>query len=236
MTDFEYLKKYYEGSFEEALEKLESGIPVQYIVGNVDFYGLNFYVNKNVLIPRFETEELIEKTIKRIKNKFNKKIDIIDLGTGSGCIAVSLKKNVDCNMTAIDISLSAIRIAKSNAIKNNVEINFLQRNMLNNNDSLYDVIISNPPYIAYDEEIMDIVKNNEPHLALFADDNGLKLYEEILMKAKYNLKKDFLIAFEIGYTQGKAIKEMSIKYLENINVDIEKDLQGKDRFVFITSK
>ena len=236
MTDFEYLKKYYEGSFEEALEKLESGIPVQYIVGNVDFYGLNFYVNKNVLIPRFETEELVEKTINIINKKFNRKVDIIDLGTGSGCIAISLKKNVDCNMDAVDISLRAIKIAESNAIKNNAQINFYQRNMLNNNDSLYDVIISNPPYISHTEEIMDIVKNNEPHIALYAKNNGLKLYEEILEKASSHLKKEFLIAFEIGCTQGNEIKELAFKYLDNINVKIEKDLQDKDRFIFITNK
>lgn len=233
MTDFEYLKKYYEGSFEEALEKLESGIPVQYIVGNVDFYGLNFYVNKNVLIPRFETEELIEKTIKRIKNKFNKKIDIIDLGTGSGCIAVSLKKNIDCNMTAIDISLSAIRIAKSNAIKNNVEINFLQRNMLNNNDSLYDVIISNPPYIAYDEEIMDIVKNNEPNGALYAKNDGLYFYFEIIKNSKNYLKDRSMIAFEIGRTQGLKIRDYALSFYHNSEIKIEKDIEGNDRFVFI---
>ena len=236
MSDFEYLKKYYEGPFEEALAKLESGIPVQYIVGNVDFYGLNFYVNKNVLIPRFETEELVEKTINIINKKFNRKVDIIDLGTGSGCIAISLKKNVDCNMDAVDISLRAIKIAESNAIKNNAQINFYQRNMLNNNDSLYDVIISNPPYISHTEEIMDIVKNNEPHIALYAKNNGLKLYEEILEKASSHLKKEFLIAFEIGCTQGNEIKELAFKYLDNINVKIEKDLQDKDRFIFITNK
>ena len=115
MTDIEYLKKYYNGDIEEAIDKLNNGIPVQYIVGNVDFYGNIIKVNENVLIPRFETEELVNKTIDYIKSNFNKKVDIVDIGTGSGCIAITLKKEIDCNVDAVDISSGALEVAKENA-------------------------------------------------------------------------------------------------------------------------
>lgn len=237
MTDTEYLKKYLdESKFEEGLEKLKNNIPIQYIIGNVNFYGYTFNVNEDVLIPRFETEELVEKTIFRIKQKFDQKINILDIGTGSGCIAVTLKKELDCNMDAIDISNKALVVAKVNSKLNNVDINFIENNMLDNIDSKYDVIISNPPYISYDEEIMDIVKNNEPHTALYADNKGLYFYDKILSNCKKNLNDKFLIAFEIGYKQGKDIIELANKYLDNIDITLEQDLQGKDRFIFINSK
>jgi len=237
MTDIEYLKKYLDPSkLEEGIKRLEKGEPVQYIVGNVDFYGINLDINKNVLIPRFETEELVEKTIKRIKKKFKNKIDIVDLGTGSGCIAITLKKKLDCNMDAIDISLKSLKVALNNSIKNNVNINFIKNDFLKKIDKKYDVIISNPPYISYDEEIMDIVKKNEPKKALYADNNGLSCYEKILKNIKNNLKKDFIIAFEIGYLQGNSIKDIANKYLDNVSISIEKDMQGKDRFIFIENK
>ena len=170
MTDFEYLEKYLDKSkLEEGKERLKNGEPVQYIVGNVDFYGNIIDVDKNVLIPRFETEELVDKVIKYINKYFDKKIDIVDLGTGSGCIAITLKKILDCNMDAVDISDAALKVAKSNALKNNTLINFYQGNMLEPLNRKYDIIVSNPPYIANDEEIMNIVKDNEPHLALYAD-------------------------------------------------------------------
>lgn len=233
MTDIEYLKKYYPGNINDALIKLEKGVPVQYIVGSVDFYGYNFKVNKNVLIPRFETEQLIEFTIEYINKMFNKQIDIVDLGTGSGCIAITLKKELNCNMSAVDISSNALVVAKENALINNVDIKFLQGDMLTPLNQRYDVIISNPPYIRYDEQIMDIVKNNEPHLALYADNEGLYYYEEILKNSNKYLKDKYLIAFEIGQEQGEAIKSLAYKYLDNPVVTIKKDLQGLDRFVFI---
>lgn len=231
--DKEYLKKYYQGNMDDALIRLNKGEPVQYIVGNVDFYGYNFKVNKNVLIPRFETEQLIEHTIKYINKMFNKKIDIVDLGTGSGCIAITLKKELDCNIDAVDISSEALEVANENAIINNVDIKFLNGDMLNPLKQKYDVIISNPPYIRYDENIMDIVKNNEPHLALYADNEGLYYYEKILKGANKYLKDKYLIAFEIGQEQGEVIKQFALKYLDNPLVTIQKDLQGLDRFVFI---
>ena len=233
-NNIEYLKKYLKDkTLDEGIELLNKGIPVQYIVGNVDFYGYNFKVNENVLIPRFETEELVEKTIKYINKYFNKKVDILDLGTGSGCIAITLKKELDCNVDAVDISPKALEIAKLNAKNNNVDITFYEGDMLNPINKIYDVIISNPPYIAYNEEIMDIVKNNEPHTALYAEDNGLKYYKDIISNANKYLKEKSIIAFEIGEKQGKLILEYAKKYFKDSIITVEKDMQNRDRFVFI---
>ena len=232
MKEKEYLKKYLDSSkLKEGLKRLKNGEPVQYIVGNVDFYGYNFIVNKNVLIPRFETEELVDRTIKYIKQYLDNNIDIVDLGTGSGCIAITLKKEINCNVDAVDISSKALEVAKINAKNNNVDINFIEGDMLKPLTKKYDVIISNPPYIAYDEEIEDIVKNNEPHNALYAEDEGLYYYKEIIKNADKYLKERGLIAFEIGYLQGDILKEFASNYFDNIIV--EKDLSGKDRFLFI---
>ena len=211
MTDIEYLEKYYDGPLEEALKELEKEKPVQYIVGNVDFFGINLKVNENVLIPRFETEELVDKVISYSK-MFNKKLN--------------------AELTATDISNEALEVAKENALINNVQIDFKLGNLLEPLDEKYDILVSNPPYIAYDEEIMEIVKNNEPHLALYAANNGLHCYEEILKNVKNYLNEKALIAFEIGEKQGEALKELSLKYL-NVEAKIEKDLQGRDRFAFI---
>lgn len=233
-NNIEYLKKYLKDkTLDEGIELLNKGIPVQYIVGNVDFYGYNFKVNENVLIPRFETEELVEKTIKYINKYFNKKVDILDLGTGSGCIAITLKKELDCNVDAVDISPKALEIAKLNAKNNNVDITFYEGDMLNPINKIYDVIISNPPYIAYNEEIMEIVKNNEPHTALYAEDNGLKYYKDIISNANKYLKEKSIIAFEIGEKQGKLILEYAKNYFKDSIITVEKDMQNRDRFVFI---
>lgn len=234
MSDIEYLEKYLPSDkLEEGKKRLENGEPVQYIVGNVDFYGNIINVNKNVLIPRFETEELVEKTINLIKKYFDKKVNIVDLGTGSGCIAITLKKQIDCNMDAVDISRDALEVARENAKINDVNINFYQGDMLDALNKKYDIIISNPPYIAYDEEIMDIVKKNEPHLALYASDNGLYFYHKILEKASNYVNDKSIISFEIGYTQGLEIVSTAKKYFPQAKILLEKDLQNKDRFVFI---
>lgn len=232
--DVEYLKKYLSSDrYEEGIKLLEKGIPVQYIVGNANFYGNVINVNENVLIPRFETELLAQKTIKLIRKYFDKRIDILDIGTGSGCIAITLYKEVQCNVQGVDISDGALEVARENNSINNTNVNFYQSDVFSNVNGKYDVIISNPPYIAYDEEIMDIVYNNEPHSALFADNNGLYFYEKILSECKDYLKDRFIIAFEIGYQEGDSIREMAYKYLSEVSVTIEKDYSDKDRFVFI---
>lgn len=233
--DILYLKKYLPSDkYEEGLKLLKEGTPVQYIVGNVSFYGNIINVNKNVLIPRFETELLVEKTIKRIKNSFDNKVSILDIGTGSGCIAITLSKEVNSTASGVDISEKAILVAKENNNINNTNVDFYISDIFSNVTGKFDVIISNPPYIAYDEEIMDIVYDNEPHSALFADNNGLYFYDKILNECSNYLNDKFIIAFEIGYKQGESVKELAYKYLNNINVSVEKDYSDKDRFVFIS--
>lgn len=232
-----YLKKYLpKDRLDEGIRKLEEGVPVQYIVGNVDFFGNIIKVNKDVLIPRFETELLVEKTIKYVKDNFNKKVSIVDIGTGSGCIAITLKKELDCDVTGVDISKEALDVAFINAKDNNVKIDFRLGNMLDNLDRKYDVLVSNPPYIREDEEIQDIVKNNEPHIALYAKDKGLYYYKEILKKARDHLNNKFMIAFEIGEMQADDIKKLAKKYLNDINIFVEKDYSNRDRFIFIFSR
>lgn len=235
MTDLEYLQKYMEPSrLEEGIEKLKNNIPVQYIVGNVDFYNVNLIVNENVLIPRFETEELVEKTIEYANDFFNKEISILDIGTGSGCIALSLKKNLHtCSVDAVDISEKALGVALENAERNKLEVNFFKSDIFENVHKKYDLIISNPPYIAYDEEIMDIVKQNEPHLALYAEDQGYYFYEEIIKNADNYLNDKGMLAFEIGQNQGKKIKEFVNLYMKDAKVVLKKDLQDRNRFIFV---
>lgn len=236
MDDLEYLNKYYKGDINEAIKRLDNGEPVQYIVGNVNFYGNLIEVNKDVLIPRFETEELIEQTLKFFPNK-DIKLRIADLGTGSGCIAITLKKELPCSIVdAVDISQKALMVAQNNAKLNNTDINFYLGDMLEPLKGKYDLIISNPPYLDYDEPIMDIVKNNEPSEALYADNNGLFYYENILKNITKYLNDKYLIAFEIGYRQGNALEKLCHKYLPKSHIELKKDLQGKDRFVFIFSK
>lgn len=238
----EYLKKYVKDNnlsddyYNNCLNELDKGRPIQYIIGNIDFYGYNFKVNENVLIPRFETEQLVELTIKRIKKYFGDRIvDILDLGTGSGCIAITLAKEVNSKVTAIDISMDALDVARENANDNNVIVNFINDDMCSYDKERFDVIISNPPYISYDEEIMEIVKNNEPHIALYADKQGLYYYEQIIKNVGKTTKDKYLVAFEIGYLQANAIKEMAQKYLESTHVEVINDYAGLDRFIFITN-
>lgn len=235
MNNKEYLEKYLpKNKLKKGLKKLEKGIPVQYIVGNVSFYGYKINVNKNVLIPRFETEELVENTLKLIDKYFKGKIKVLDIGTGSGCISIALKKeNSNLDITSTDISKKALKVAKNNAKENNVDIKFINTNLYDGINDKFDCIISNPPYIAHDEEIMDIVYDNEPHLALFADNNGLYYYEEILKNIKNILKDKYLICFEIGEKQAIDIKKLAITYLDNPNIIVKKDMQNRDRMLFI---
>ena len=239
MNELEYLKKYLhkEDNLEEAIKRLEAGEPVQYIVGDVDFYGNIIKVNKNVLIPRRETEELVEKTVNYIKKYLNTEIDILDIGTGSGCIPITLKKLLpNSNITGADISKEALEVATSNASFNNTQVTFIESDVFTNITSKYDCIISNPPYIRYDEKIMDIVKNNEPHLALFAGDEGLYFYKKIISESPKYLKEKFIIAFEIGEEQGEVIKQFATNQFPNAKVLLEQDMQHLDRFIFIINE
>ena len=235
----DYLKKYLSSDkLDEGIEMLNNGIPVQYIVGNVDFFGYIFNVDDRVLIPRFETELLVDKTIKYIKSKFNdiNNLNILDIGTGSGCIAITLKKELDCNMSAVDVSSGALDVAILNAKLNNVDIKFSNSDVFSNVDGKFDVIISNPPYIREDEDIEDIVRNNEPHCALFAKDKGLYFYDKILCECTNYIKDNFLICFEIGEKQALDIEKLAYKYLGKSLVLVEKDYSNRDRFIFISNK
>lgn len=232
--NIEYLKKYYNGNLEDAIKRLDNNEAVQYIVGNVNFYGYELDVNKNVLIPRRETEELVSEVINRSKN-FNNPV-IIDVGTGSGAIAITLSKELKSHVYASDISPDALIVAKKNCTKTKADITFYEGDMLKpyiDNNIKVDIIVSNPPYIKLDEEIEDVVKNNEPHLALYAQDNGLEYYKKILSTAKEILNDKFLIAFEIGNTQANDIKNIVKKYFKDVKVEVKKDLSDNDRMFFV---
>lgn len=234
MEDRKYLEKYLNPDLlEEGLKKLEKGVPVQYIVGNVNFYGFTFKVNPNVLIPRFETEELVSKTYNYVKKYFSNDLDIADIGTGSGCIAITLKKLLPNSLVkATDISKKSLDVARKNAKMNKVDVEFYLGDLLEPLNDKFDLLISNPPYIDYNEPIMDIVKNNEPALALFALD-GIEFYQKILREAKKYLKEKSMIAFEIGSDQGEKVRELAYQYFPKAKVLVEKDMQNRDRFVFV---
>ena len=213
---------------------LENNKPLQYVIGNVNLYGNKFYIDERVLIPRFETEELVENTVKYIKQFFTNPVDIIDLGCGSGVIGLTLEKKVSTDsVDLVDISKEALEVANINCenLKSNAKI--IQSDMFDCVDKKYDVIISNPPYIKNNEVIEAIVKNNEPHLALYAGEDGLDCYRKILKSIKEHMKDKCLIAFEIGMTQANDLKELTNKYLPDAKIEIKKDMSGKDRMFFI---
>ena len=235
--DEELIKKYLpKEKWEDSFKKLESGYPVQYIIGNVDFYNSIINVNENVLIPRFETEYLVDYLIKILKEYNFESPSILDIGTGSGCISIALKKNIDSFIKAIDISSEAISVAKSNAKLNNVNIDFenIRIEEFVSNEK-FDVIVSNPPYIAYDE-IVDEKTKYEPQNALYADDNGLYFYKLIIEKSKLLLKERGIIAFEIGSTQAIDITSYAKSIYPNAKVIVKKDLNNFDRYIFIINE
>lgn len=216
------------------IKALEENKPLQYVLGYVNFYGNKFVVDERVLIPRFETEELVENTIKYIKKLLTEPVDIIDLGCGSGVIGITLEKKVSTKtVDLIDISKDALEVAKINCEKLNSKCNLIQSDMFENVEKKYDVIISNPPYIKENEIIEDIVKENEPHLALYAGKDGLDCYKKILETVNEYKKEKCLIAFEIGYQQAEDIKRLVDKYIPTAQVIIKKDLSDKDRMAFI---
>jgi release factor glutamine methyltransferase len=220
------------------LEQLKLEIPVQYLLGKTHFYGLEFEVNENVLIPRPETEELVDWIIQEnLKIKRLKDLKILDIGTGSGCIAISLAKNIpDAQVYAIDVSESALATAIKNTENNKVNVNFISQNILETADlgQEFDIIVSNPPYVRNVEkqEIKKNVLDNEPHLALFVeDDNALIFYQKIAELAQKNLAPNGQLFFEINQYLGKEMIEL----LEKMNfntIELRKDIYGNDRMVF----
>ena len=235
MSPEEYLKKYGNpDTFPQDRKRLEQGEPVQYIVGNVDFCGNVINVNPSVLIPRFETEELVSRTIHYLKKFHLENGSLVDIGTGSGCIAITLKKELpNLEVDAVDISKEALEVAMENAKINNVEITFFHGNLLEPLKKRYSCIISNPPYIGEHEEVEEIVKNNEPSYALFAADDGFYYYEEILRNALVYLEEHYLLAFEIGMNQKERLTKIANQYFPDSRIWFEQDLSEKDRYLFI---
>ncbi len=231
--DLKLLHEKYPDNFEEIEKKLEENYPVQYLIGHVDFLNTNILVDERVLIPRFETELLVAKTIDRIEAHHINNPKILDLGCGSGCISIALKKNILCEVIGIDISKEAIELAKENAKRNKVEVDFQEKDMLSISYEGADVIISNPPYVKEDEEVGPSTKY-EPQNALFAPNEGLYFYENIIINISKMNEKPKLIAFEIGMTQGKEIEKIARQYLTDYKIEIEKDLTERDRYVFLT--
>lgn len=232
LPDWNIIKHKYKNNLDEIISRIDEGYPVQYLIGNVQFLNTTISVNEGVLIPRFETELLVSKTIEYIKKTFTNKIDILELGTGSGCIAIALAKNLDCNVTAFDISDEAIKLAKKNSINNSVVINIKKQDMLEKLNQNYDVIIANPPYISLDGYVDENVLKYEPHLALFAKDRGLYFYKEIFKKHLNNLNKPGIMALEIGDNQMENLKKMLINY-PDYKYSFEYDLTGRVRYLFI---
>lgn len=222
------------------LEQLKCEVPVQYLLGKTSFYGLDFEVNPTVLIPRSETEELVDWIIKSLNSRIgNSKLKILDIGTGSGCIAISLAKNIEnAQVFAIDISDKALATAKKNAEVNKVEVTFLHQNILDTADlnQNFDIIVSNPPYVRNLEkqEIKKNVLNNEPHLALFVEDNdALIFYKKIAKLAQQSLSQNGELFFEINQYLGQEMIEM----LEKMNfrtIELRKDIYGNDRMIRAT--
>ena len=219
------------------LDQLKKEVPVQYLLGKTNFYGLDFEVNENVLIPRPETEELVEWIINENSNiNKSKKLKILDIGTGSGCIAISLAKNLpNAEVCAIDVSKKALETAKRNAVNNNVEVTFIFQDILKLNELKYnfDIIVSNPPYIRNLEkkEIKKNVLGYEPHLALFVEDNdALIFYKKIASLAQKNLLEKGQLYFEINQYLGKEMADL----LENMNfenIELRKDIYDNDRMI-----
>ena len=221
---------------EHDYELLKNGYPIQYLIGYVDFYGYRINVSEDTLIPRYETEYLVEKVINICNKVFNDKINILDIGTGSGAISIVLKDKLNSMVTGCDISDKALKMALNNAKINNLDINYVKSDIFSNINGKFDVIVSNPPYISRNEVIMDSVKKYEPNIALYADNEGLYFYEIIIKNAKKFLNDKFLIAFEIGWWQGNLIKDIATEYFKDSKIIIEKDLTNRDRYVFIISE
>ena len=228
--DLKLIKKLYPNNYKEQIEKMKKGYPVQYIIGYVDFLNTKIEVNENVLIPRFETEYLVEKIINRTKKWKEIPLKVLDICTGSGCIAIAINKNTSFECIGIDISEHALNVAKKNNSENKTNVIFKNKDILNDeiNDN-YDIIIANPPYLNQGNPVDEETKY-EPSIALYAPNEGYLFYEKILEKIKNNPK---LIAFEIGYEQAKKIISLAKKKFPNNKITLEQDLCHKDRYIFI---
>lgn len=226
------------GSIEAIQDRLDSNYPIQYLIGYVDFYGYHINVDERALIPRYETEGLIELVLNTIKEYDLDIKDIFDIGTGSGCIDVVLSKRLNnTNISTIDISSNALDLAKSNYELNNVNnVEVINKDIFEySTNKKYDLIISNPPYVDINEEVDESTKY-EPQNAIFADNKGLVFYEHIIKESVNWVKDKSILAFEIGYNQGNYLKEYARKYFPDSIIEIHKDLSERDRYLLIINK
>lgn len=220
------------------IEKLQKGIPLQYITHIQEFMGMDFYVDENVLIPQPDTEILVEEVLSIIEKQ--ESLSVLDMCTGSGAIAVSIAKNTNnCKVYAVDISNTALEVAKKNAIRNEVDekIEFINSNMFEKLDinKKFDIIVSNPPYIETDTiKQLDIQVQNEPKIALDGGFDGLDFYRNILANSKKYLKENGTVAMEIGYNQGESVIDLFKTQYENVYC--KKDLSGNDRVIIVNNK
>ena len=227
-----------EEKYEDGVVRMLNGEPMNYVLGYSYFFGYRMLVNKDVLIPRYETEELVGYILSNYDEYFPKqKIDVCDVGTGSGAIAISLKKEENnLNVFASDISFEALDMAKKNAELNDADVKFMQGSMLDpyiNNNIKVDILVSNPPYIKNDEVMETSVVDYEPHVALFGGDDGLKFYRMIFEDAHKILKEKALMFFEMGYDQKENLTALAKQYFPNATINVKKDINGKDRMLMI---
>ncbi len=213
---------------------LYQDIPVQHLIGHSYFFGYPFIVNEKVLIPRQETEQLVEEVLYLYDKHFeNQEIKVLDLGTGSGCIGLTLaleEKKMD--VTLSDISEDALEVARNNQEKLLAKANLILSDLFHQIEGIFDIIVSNPPYIPDEEDVQNIVKK-EPNVALYGGKLGVDFYEKILLASKAHIKNKALIAFEHGYQQKETIKHFVQNIYPDASILQKKDLQGKDRFTFI---
>ena len=215
---------------------IEKNVPLSHLAGFEYFYDRKFKVTKDVLSPRMETEELIYKVIEYIKSINKNNIKILDLCTGSGIIGITLRKELEfksLEVVASDISEEALKVAKENAIMNEAEVKFIQSDIFENINEKFDIIVSNPPYIAYNDKITmeDNVLNYDPHLALFAEEDGMYFYREIVENAKEYLEEDGIVFFEIGYDQREKILKLANE--NGFKAEVYKDINGRDRMAIL---
>lgn len=228
-----------ESKFLAGMEEYYQGKPIQYIKGVETFFGRDFKVNENVLIPRYETEELVENILYRIDDYFAdyNEITLCDVGTGSGAIATSLAlEESRLKVYATDISPEAVEVAKDNADTLGANVEFMVGDMLQpllERELKIDIFVSNPPYIPQDQQIEAMVKDNEPHVALFGGNDGLYFYRKIFQGVEPLLNDRALLAFEMGFDQRELMEEALKEYFPNDLHEIIKDINGKDRMLFI---
>ncbi len=211
-------------------------IPVQHIIGYEYFFGHKFKVNSDVLIPRFETEELVANVLEQYDNVFDgEPVKVVDIGTGSGCLAVTLSvEEKNMQVSATDISKEALEVAKANNESLGGTVTFYQGDLYEPlKNQKFDILVSNPPYIPNDEFVEGLVKDNEPHVALFGGKDGLDFYRKIIEGAESILNDKYIIAFEHAYDKAKELKKIIKKNIKDCEIIQKKDMQGKDRMTFV---